>query len=454
MQYAPFVPYWPPMHLTSLSFLYVFLPFSLAIYYLVPVRRRAAALLVISLVYLIFSQPGAIVLMLCSALADYLLARAISRQETAAPLRTLCLAAGIAKNTFLFFYACALIGTPRYPALLGVRIYSLAGIDALLCFYKGERRCPKHPLPFFLYSFFFPRLYCGPLEPYESFAPQMTEIHPSAGLMATGLRIYLVGVVKQVLLGARLGQIYSSGSALATDQVTVLSCWITVISLALYTYFMFSGYADMARGLGNLFGLSMPTQFDYPYQAHSVHSFFDRFLMTFTRFIKQRIYLPLTQRFPSRTIDCAALLLAGVLLGSWFGLTANALLWGLCIGVFLVLERYAYPRLLKETPTLLRRLATLTVVFSSFCLLCTPTLQESRTLFSGMVFLSNLPFFNNAILYMVSSNRLLLLAACICSIRAGELLLGWLRQNLPHLFRVLLGGATCLLFFLATAMQL
>jgi Predicted membrane protein involved in D-alanine export len=454
MQYAPFVPYWPPMHLTSLSFLYVFLPFSLAIYYMVPVRRRAAALLVISLVYLMLSQPGAILLMLCSVLIDYLLARAISHPDTPPLLRMLCLAGGIVKNTCLFFYACAQIGSPRYPALLGLRIYSLSGIDALLCFYKGERRCPKHPLPFFLYALFFPRLYCGPLEPYENFSPQIAEIHPSAGLMATGLRVYLIGVVKQVLLGARLGQIYSSASALAAEQSTVLSCWIMVISLALYTYFMFSGYADIAQGLGNLFGLSMPGQFYYPYQSHSIHNFFDRFLMTFTDFIKRRVCAPLTHRFPSRAMDGATLLLAGVLLGSWFGLTANTLLWGLCIGVFLVLERYAYPQLLKEIPALFRRLATLAIVFGSFSLLCTSTLQESRALFSGMVFLSSLDFFNNTILYIASSNRLLLLAAGISCISAGKLLLDWLSQSAPRLARALLAGATCLLFFLATATQL
>jgi len=440
------------MELVSLSFFYIFLPVCISVYFLAPRRLRPAALLFVSLIYYLFAQPKSVPLMAITVLLDFVSLRIMSREKASAPLRRGCLWFSVVKNLLVLFWAGASVQIRPAEAVLGVAVYCLSGIDCVASVYRRETPAVTSPVRFGLYCLFFPRLYQGPLLTYGEFDSHL-DAGPRPGPLQIldGLCRMLLGAVKILLPGRYLSLLYVTLRAYSADA-SILSRWCMVLVLALTTFYRLSGYCDMAVGLGGVFGLRLPQNFYYPYQSRSVQDFFQRFLVTVSGFYRRLFYGGQQDAPMPPAADANQIIVIGMLLGLWFGMSAPHMMWGIFLAAFAVMERRLYPNALERIPTLFRRMYTLLVVLVSFALLAGDSPTQSLRFVADLTGLTGLVPWNNQILYLLSTNWLLLLIGCFFATNICSLLITTLRRAVPKWMPALLAAADGVLLLLVTGL--
>lgn len=441
--------------LTDLAFFFVVLPLFLLVYYLAPQRMRPGVLLLESLWFYLQAEPGGLLLLTTSVAVDYAALRLMDRSDGDIRLRRLCLVVPVVKSLVLIGFYGAMAQVRVTPLILGLQVYTLSGLCCLLAAYRREIPCERNLIRFALYCSFFPKLYAGPLHSYSDYVGQLHEARLKPGEVLAGFGGFLQGAFKAGVLGGYLYRLHQDVSAL--QPVTALAAWMKVFTLAFSLYYLLSGLGDMARGVGAMFGLKLPGNFYYPYQSRNVEDFFDRFLITINGFIRGTVYAGLRDhrrrgKWDGAAADALNLLISGMLFGLWFGLRLNYLLWGAYLALFIILERYLYPRLLARVPTLFCRLGTLCVVLAGFTIFAGETPAESAALIRAMVDFSA-PV-NNQVLYLLSSNWLLLLASLFFATNLVNLAMVKLRRNLPRVAAALFGACDVGILILYLALSL
>ena len=414
--------------MAGLSFVYVALPVSMAVYLFLPPYWRPGGLLALSLAYYFAVFPRLALYMVGLAALDLAALEVMRRWDKNTLIRKYCLAFSAVKNLGCIALFSALLrdGQLAPEALLGLYVVTLSGLGCVLEMYR--RQIPGHcsRLHFALYCFYFPRLAAGPLLPYREFAPQLESPNPGFGEIMQGLGLFVQGAVKFAVLGEHLLLVYTDMRLIPPGEASVLGVWATVATLALNVYFRFSGCADMARGIGRMMGIDLPENFRRPFLARSVTDFLGRFNSTFTRYVRQA----LGGRFSEGIASVVGLLIIGGASGLWFGFSVGRFAWGIFLGVFLVLERYAYPSLLDKLPAPVGRLCTLIIILFGFALFDAATLQQGFQNAIRMLGLDGSPLWSDRLGYLLESNRLLLTASLLFATGGAgamsELLRGWL----------------------------
>ena len=439
---ATFFYQWPQMNMTSISFLYLFLPLSLAFYYIVPHKVRPAALLVISGIYLALAQPWGLPPILASILIDFIIVRFMALYDNNQKYRLKLLRLSISKNLIMILLTCALFETGRTPMFLGITICSISSLDAVISFYRREQQYENNLISFALHCMFFPRLYAGPIQPYHEFSMQLSQIHFSLRNIALGIGQLAQGGLKVALFGHQfiaLRQRLLETTALSSS---LLSLWGGSLLFAMAMYYTLSGFSDMAQGIGTVYGIFLPQNFYYPYQSRSIADFFERFNMTGTAVLKRNVYWPLKGGKKARVsgkADFIYLILLGMLAGLWFGLRINYLLWGSFLMIFAVLERHVYPRLLRIIPTLFFRIGTFLLVLVSFSLMAAQTPAAGINAMISMLGFTGLPLYDDGTLYLFSTNASILFTGFFFGTNLINIILLWLRKNIPLIADILLG---------------
>lgn len=423
--------------MASLLFLFVQLPVFLLMFYLVPARWRPAVLLLISL-FMLYQNRGAAVCLLFIGMIALDLAAAIlsDRYEQRKRVRLGCLWFVAVKGVALLAVSGALIQMRYGPMLLAVQIYALSSIDRALEVYRGDGPPHHDPIRYALYCTFFPRLLCGPLVAYGDFAPQIRDLRLDLTRAIPGLGRFVQGMFKADVLGGELYRLYLSLGRL--PEPTILSGCFEVFSFALALYYCLSGCSEMARGLAEAFGFSLPQNFYYPYQSRNMGDFLERFNMTVADFLDRTVYRGLGGDKNGRLADTLNTLVVGMLLGLWFGLRLNYLLWGAYLALFVIGERYLYPKVVERVPTLFARLLTLAAVLLGLPLFMGDSPAGALAIYRAFGDMS-LPF-NDQLLYLLSSNWLLILLSCFFATNATSLLLGMFRRGAPRLSLWVLGA--------------
>ena len=407
------------MVFSALSFLFVFLPLVLLSYYLCPNRRwRNGVLLVFSLLFYSWGEPRLIVLMLAASTVAYAGGWGICLLTHRPTLRkaiyilTLCLLTGnlvVFKYTNLFAEnIAALLGIrntiPVIALPIGISFYTFQILSYVIDLYRGEISLQKNWFRLTLYVSFFPQLIAGPIVRYQTVEEEIGCRRETLDDAAAGMQRFIVGLAKKVILANGLGSL--SEAVYAGDPAVFGTAiyWLAAVAYALQIYFDFSGYSDMAIGLGRMFGFHFLENFNHPYRATSITDFWRRWHISLSTWFRDYIYIPLGGSRVSRGKHIRNILIVWGLTGFWHGASWNFLLWGLYYGLLLLLEKFVLEKLLTRLPTLCRWLYTMILVLIGWVLF-------NRTDFSQMALALKIMFCPSATDWIgaVAANSQLLL---------------------------------------------
>ena len=345
------------MVFSSVIFLFGYLPLSLLGYYLLPRRARNAWLFLVSLVFYGFGEPVYIGVMLFSVTTAYLCGFPIGKYRRSNPARArvwLALSLSLNLSLLLFFkYTNFFIeNLARIPPLasvlspvggltlpIGISFYTFQIMSYSIDLYRGDTDTQKNYISFGAYVTLFPQLVAGPIVRYRDVDDQLTRRTHTVALFASGVRRFAVGFAKKALLGDSLASLYAYLGTVSAVENTPLSAWMTVISYSLHIYFDFSGYSDMAIGLGRMLGFTFPENFRYPYAASSITDFWRRWHISLSSWFREYVYIPLggnRRGLARQTLNMAAVWL---LTGLWHGAAWNFVLWGGFYFLILLLEK-------------------------------------------------------------------------------------------------------------------
>ena len=357
------------MLFSSIPFLYYFLPIVLMAYFLAPKNWRNGILLFSSLIFYGWGEPKYLILMVFSILAFYGFGLAIGRGKRKKLWLTLSVATGVALLG-VFKYAGFFTGGLISLALpIGISFYLFQCISYGVDVYRGTVPAQRNLISFGAYVAMFPQLIAGPIVRYADIAPQLELRHTTWEDAAYGIRRFLLGLGKKVLLANQLGlltEIYRN-----SGEKSVVFAWMYAIAFSLQIYFDFSGYSDMAIGLGRVLGFRFLENFNYPYLSSSITEFWRRWHMSLGSWFRDYVYIPLGG---NRKHQLRNILIVWMLTGLWHGASWNFVVWGLFFGVLLTAEKFLPS---EKLPKLLHRGLTLLAVVISFVIFNAQSLPQA-----------------------------------------------------------------------------
>lgn len=354
------------MHIYTLSFLLVFLPVAALIYYTVPARYRVFVLFLASLYFYASLSTLGLAVMLASVGLDLLAAKPLFLWGKGDRRAQLLLLGAAAKNILLFVVLSSLSQLRQTEMPLGVVVYAFTSLGYLVDLYNGEADLVVDPYEYGLFCCFFGKIYIGPILSYNDFSRQLREFKPSLTKIGSGSVFLLHGLAKKVILADSLAVLIEELRSIPYLDKTVLSVWMLIICAILQVYYTLSGFSDMAKGLGGIFGLELPENFHYPLQSESVTDFFSRFNISANRFVRKYVYGALGAEDNGPLSTTLNIMLITMLMGLWYGIRLNYLIWGASLGLFIVLETLWGEKLFERLPVPVRRLYTLVVIVVSF----------------------------------------------------------------------------------------
>ena len=406
------------MLFSSISFLYYFLPAVLVVYFAVPRGLKNGVLLLASLVFYGWGEPKYVLLMAAAILAFYLYGLAIGRIKSRRGQKgwlTAAVVTGILLLT-VFKYADFFIGSfaavtgLSLPLLnlalpIGISFYTFQCMSYVVDVYRGDARPQKNLIHFGAYVALFPQLIAGPIVRYVDIARELEARRTTWENVLAGARRFLIGLSKKILLANQLGlltEIFRDSA-----EKSVLFCWMYAIAFALHIYFDFSGYSDMAIGLGRIFGFHFQENFNYPYLSKSVAEFWRRWHMSLGTWFRDYVYIPLGGSRVSRLRWVFNILTVWMLTGLWHGASWNFVVWGLLFAALLLIEK-SVPAL-QKLPGALRHGYVLFCVVISFVIFNAADLAQAGQDLAGMFGLGGLPLATTETLYYLRSYAVIFL---------------------------------------------
>ncbi len=411
------------MVFSSLTFLCVFFPVVFLLYYLIPSTIAKNFLLIISsLLFYAYGEPVYVILMIGSASMNYLYGLWLERTGK----RKLILTVAVCTNFLIlgiFKYADMLIHTCNYltgadiPLLkvslpIGISFFTFQALSYVVDVYRGQVRAQKNYGNMLLYISFFPQLIAGPIVKYHDIEQQISNRKYDVEELAAGFRRFIAGLSKKVLLSNVVALTADAVFAAELSQVNILSAWLGAVSYLFQIYFDFSGYSDMAIGLGHMFGFTFQENFNYPYISCSVQEFWRRWHISLSTWFKEYLYIPLGGNRKGKARTYMNKLIVFFCTGLWHGASWTFVVWGLYHGIFLLLEGILP---IKKLPKLLGHIYTLLVVCAGFVIFRADTLYQGAALIGKMF--TGMSFGPEAMSFALRQwNPLLVLVLVICII--------------------------------------
>lgn len=390
------------MVFSSMVFLCAFLPVVFLLYYLVPdIKAKNGLLIVASLLFYAYGEPVYILLMIGSTLMNYLFGLWIDKKRDNSKKSMLILAVLINVALLVFFkYMDMLIEswnelTGMDISLLhislpiGISFFTFQAMSYVIDIYRGGVRVQKSYWKVLLYISFFPQLIAGPIVKYYDIEEQIENRNSTSEQIVSGIRRFIIGLGKKVLLSNTVAITADAIFNSAVSELNFISAWIGAIAYMLQIYYDFSGYSDMAIGLGGMFGFHFQENFRYPYSAVSIQDFWRRWHISLSTWFKEYIYIPLGGNRKGKARTCFNKLIVFFTTGLWHGANWTFVLWGLFHGGFLLLEEYIP---VKKLPRILGHVYTLVIVCVGFVLFRADSVWQAKqiiiTMFTGIKELS------------------------------------------------------------------
>lgn len=414
------------MVFSSAVFLFAFLPVMMGLYYL-PVFRKSERrnfkyknliLCLSSLLFYAWGEPVYILLMLLSIVFNYYVGIDIEENVLNEKKKKFALLLGIGFNIFalgFFKYSGFLVNSVSglfgasveyspLPLPIGISFYTFQIMSYIIDVYYGTVKAQRKLLPFMTYISMFPQLIAGPIVQYSDIEEQLQERAVSVEKFAAGVIFFIRGLGKKVLFANTIGSVYTEIVSNNVSKASVVTAWIGIICYTLQIYFDFSGYSDMAVGLGKMFGFNFCKNFDLPYIATSITDFWRRWHISLSSWFRDYVYIPLGGNRVSRGRHMMNILIVWSLTGLWHGAAWNFVAWGAFYGILLILEKYLFKDIIEKTPMFLRHVITLVVVMLGWVLFSSETLTDALTYIGAMFGTAGNGFFDSTAKYLLSTH--------------------------------------------------
>lgn len=409
------------MLFSSIVFLFTFLPAVMILYYLLPVRFRNVILLLASLVFYAWGEPVYLFLMLLSILFNYFSGLDIARnlQDKRAAKRSLVfnLIINLAVLGFFKYEGFVLdtlngilpvhISYHALPLPIGISFYTFQILSYIIDIYRGNVKVQTNLPNFALYVTMFPQLIAGPIVQYADVDEQLASREVSRTKFGEGSMYFIRGLAKKVLLANTSGMIFTEVSGLAKDNIAVMTAWLGAFAYMFQIYFDFSGYSDMAIGLGKMFGFEFNMNFNYPYVSKSITEFWRRWHISLSSWFRDYVYIPLGGSRVSKIKHIRNLLIVWFLTGLWHGAAWNFVAWGLYYGVILIIEKYLLSPVLDRLPDVVRHIYSIVLVVIGWVLFFSSSFGQAADYIRVMFGAGAHGFADRESMYLLTSNLIL-----------------------------------------------
>ncbi len=402
------------MVFSSISFLFFFLSFLFICYFLTPKKYRNYVLLFFSLLFYFMGEKWYLILLLISCFVNYSLGLLISKKN-----KKLYLTVGLIFNIGLLFYFKYTnfflnilanlfkfnLSTLNIILPLGISFFTFQNISYIIDVYRCDVLPEKNFLNYATYITFFPQIIAGPIVRYQDIATELNSRKESFELFSVGVKRFIIGLAKKVLIADTLYHVYTN---VMNTNMSMLSYILVAICFTLQLYYDFSGYSDMAIGLGKMFGFNLKENFNYPLTSHSITDFWRKWHISLSSFFRDYLYIPLGGNRCSKIRNITNIFIVWTLTGLWHGASWNFILWGFYFFIFLVLEKFVLKSHLRKN--IFSYIYTSIVIIISFVIFSITDLNLLFAFVKGM-FGIGVPIYNNEILYYLSTNLVIILIA-------------------------------------------
>lgn len=455
------------MLFSSISFIYYFLPCALLLYYIVPKKFKNTMLLLFSLIFYFIGEPKYIILMLITIIITYFSARLIDRckqEKMKDKSKMVTVVTVVLLVLFLMYFKYAnfiFLNIVRLFKIdsklleialpIGISFYIFQAISYIVDVYKGKVKVQKNFINLATYISMFPQLIAGPIVRYSDIEGQLVERKMTTQKFAEGIIRFVIGLSKKVLIANSLASL--TQVVIGSNEKTVIYYWMYAISNMLYIYFDFSGYSDMAIGLGKMFGFEFTENFNYPYISSSITEFWRRWHISLGTWFRDYIYIPLGGSRVNKAKFIRNIIIVWALTGLWHGAEWNFLLWGLYFAVLLLIEKEVVFKFLKNIPQVLKIIVTLFLVMLGFVIFSANSLQEGLEYIQGLFAFNNINMINTETLYYLKSYAVVIIMAIIGATPLLKVINSKMIKNekLNNTISVLKVATICILLIVSTA---
>ena len=416
-------------------FLFSFLVLVLLVYNVVPRKWRNGVLLCASLVFYYWGEQGYTLIMLLSTGIDYthgLLVERCKRKGNDRGARLAVTSSVLFNLAILFFFkywdfaadSLAAVGLGFLPKLgislpIGISFYTFQTMSYTIDVYRGDARAQKNILNFGTFVTLFPQLIAGPIIKYKDLGEQIDNRTCSLDKFSSGVQLFMVGLAKKLLLANNVGKLWESYRAMVPSELTVGGAWLGILAFTFQIYFDFSGYSDMAIGLGRMLGFEFRENFRYPYMARSITDFWRRWHISLSTWFREYLYIPLGGNRCSKGRWMLNLLLVWAATGIWHGASWNYLLWGLYFWVLLMTEKLFLGKYLDKAPAFLGHLYTMLLVMTGWGIFALENMGQLGSYLRVMFGFGRVPFWNEEAGFYLGCYLPVLLTAAAASTPLG-----------------------------------
>lgn len=424
------------MVFASITFLYYFLPIFLILYFIFPKKHKNIVLLIFSFIFYFYGEPKYILLMLIEVFFSYFMTLSLEKNKSKSLLGIII--------SFHIFLLCVFkylnfiitninsifggsISLLNIVLPIGVSFYTFQIISYEVDVYRGKVKASKSLIDYMTYVFLFPQLIAGPIVRYETVSKELKSRKVTLEDFSYGVNRFIIGLFKKIVIANNIGELCKILND--SSEVSVLLYWVLGIGYLLQIYFDFSGYSDIAIGIGRMIGFKFPENFNYPYIADSVTDFWRRWHMTLSSWFRDYVYIPLGGNRVSTIKHIRNILVVWMLTGLWHGASWNFIIWGLYFGIILIIEKYFLNKILEKLPKVIRSIYTMLIVMISFIIFSSDDMSSALTVIKGLFSFNSLKFSNNFIIYYIRSYGVILVGGLVLSTPLIKNVINKLKEN-------------------------
>ncbi|WP_124099365.1 MBOAT family O-acyltransferase [Ruminococcus sp. Marseille-P6503] len=458
------------MVFSSTTFLFAFLPLVLITYFIVPRVLKNAVLLVFSLVFYAWGEPVYVLLMLASITVAYVTGIFADKKRKPGCEKTafiFMLLAVIWNIGLLLFFKYADFFILNANSLfntgfkllgltlpIGISFYSFQTLSYVIDVYRGEVRSQKNFLNLATYVTLFPQLIAGPIVRYQTIEDQLNYRRESLSQFSRGIKRFAVGLGKKVILANNIGALFAEISAASQSELSVVSSWLGILAYTFQIYFDFSGYSDMAIGLGKMFGFDFLENFNYPYISRSITEFWRRWHISLSTWFRDYVYIPLGGNRRGIARQCLNIMIVWFLTGFWHGANWNFICWGLYFGIILLCEKLFLGKALKKVPAVIQHIYSLLLIIVGWGIFAYEDTSALIQNFKNLFGFGGLEFFNDKAFFWLANYAVTFIALIIASTPLFRKLGEKLTLKAPVLYGCILEPAAAALLLIVSAAYL
>lgn len=419
------------MVFSSLLFLFRFLPMVLLLYFIVPRKLKNAVLFFSSLLFYAWGEPIYFIIMLFSTLTDFTHGKLVyyfKEKGEDIKAKYAVVSAMIINLTLLGFFKYSDFLIDNINNLfnsnlaqlnlalpIGISFYTFQTMSYTIDVYRGEAKVQNNIISFGAYVALFPQLIAGPIVQYKTIAKQLQNRKESVDQFSYGVMRFMIGLGKKVLLANNIGIVWSNIEKLPIADLPILTAWLGIVAFAFQIYFDFSGYSDMAIGLGSMFGFKFLENFNYPYEASSITEFWRRWHISLSSWFRDYVYIPLGGNRKGFIKQIRNIIIVWLLTGIWHGASWNFVVWGLYFGFILIIEKLFLLKKLEKTPGWIGNIYTLFIVLIGWVIFAFDDFSKGFLYLKAMFGIDKIKLYDSNTLYLLYTNIIIIVILVIAS---------------------------------------